>query len=671
MSNNIIARPHYSIENENEYRRAMEADLRQRPHLMGPNTFLGEQTGPFIDKGGASYHAKAFGLKGDGSNEATRLQDALTTCANAGLWFELGGMTISSSSQVSAGSNLKLRNGTLDFTAAGAISSIISSGGSVGSDIALSVNAASGDDSLTFTDAAAIAGIVAGDWIVVKSAQNWNVAGTIKQAEIVRVLSKASNVLTLYEQLDYAHTTANTAVIAKITFVEGWHFDNVKLIGDEGTAGVNGINAQYLKDAVFEDVGGTGFRGRMLQLRTCYNVEVRNPLAREGDPLINGGLNYCVAIVEGCHHIRVNGAHAQNVRHIVTVGGTTWPNRHIQVRAVSGAGLTDAAVDAHPACDHLIVDGVQATYKGTAACEAVITQGARCKISNVGSSGSGAFAVVRWQPFIAADIPLSGEFYNVSGSGAIDRVVQIDQQGTTPVRLLKIDNPAHIYDGVNACDTLVEIDAEVGSIHNFSVTNPTGEELEGRGIYVRAQNTHTISHGTITGGSLKMASGSNSCIRVQAGASAAVTNVDVGGMVLDGGVYGVNAPDATIDYITLSRNQYLNQTSAPFFVVGSNSRVDQAQEVGADVGDAGITLTVGEHEQTQVWNTALTADRAVTLGTSGAVNGARFRIVRTAAATGAFNLNVGTGPLKALAAGTWCEVEYDGSAWFLSQYGAL
>ena len=62
---------------------------------------------------------------------------------------------------------------------------------------------------------------------------------------------------------------------------------------------------------------------------------------------------------------------------------------------------------------------------------------------------------------------------------------------------------------------------------------------------------------------------------------------------------------------------------------------------------------------------------AVTLATSTALNGSKFRIVRTANATGAFNLNVGTGPLKALTAGQWCDVEYNGSAWFLSAFGSL
>ncbi len=91
----------------------------------------------------------------------------------------------------------------------------------------------------------------------------------------------------------------------------------------------------------------------------------------------------------------------------------------------------------------------------------------------------------------------------------------------------------------------------------------------------------------------------------------------------------------------------------------------------ADNGNLAATIYAGTSARTQVWNTAITADRAVTLSTTNAVNGSKFRVVRTAAATGAFNLNVGTGPLKALAAGTWCDVEYDGSAWFLSAYGSL
>ena len=93
--------------------------------------------------------------------------------------------------------------------------------------------------------------------------------------------------------------------------------------------------------------------------------------------------------------------------------------------------------------------------------------------------------------------------------------------------------------------------------------------------------------------------------------------------------------------------------------------------VSADKGNAAATLTAGTSDTTNVWNTVITADREVTLSTTGVWKGAKLRVIRTAAATGAFNLNVGTGPLKALAAGQWCDVEYDGSAWILTGFGSL
>lgn len=87
--------------------------------------------------------------------------------------------------------------------------------------------------------------------------------------------------------------------------------------------------------------------------------------------------------------------------------------------------------------------------------------------------------------------------------------------------------------------------------------------------------------------------------------------------------------------------------------------------------DQDITLTAGSSRPIQRYNASspLTADRTVTLSTTGAWEGATFRIVRPSA--GAFNLNVGTGPLKALAANQWCDVSYTGSTWVLTAFGSL
>lgn len=98
----------------------------------------------------------------------------------------------------------------------------------------------------------------------------------------------------------------------------------------------------------------------------------------------------------------------------------------------------------------------------------------------------------------------------------------------------------------------------------------------------------------------------------------------------------------------------------------------QILAVFSDQGDASVVLENFASYTTNMWRTALTANRTVTFSTTNAVTGAKFRITRAASSTGAFNLNVvhvdGT---KALATGQWCDVEFDGTAWFLTASGSL
>jgi hypothetical protein len=85
--------------------------------------------------------------------------------------------------------------------------------------------------------------------------------------------------------------------------------------------------------------------------------------------------------------------------------------------------------------------------------------------------------------------------------------------------------------------------------------------------------------------------------------------------------------------------------------------------------DAAFTLTPVTSPLKTRHTGTLTADRAVTLATGNAQAGDTFRISRTGG--GAFALNVGTGPLKALATNEWCVVEFDGTAWYLAEFGSL
>lgn len=81
------------------------------------------------------------------------------------------------------------------------------------------------------------------------------------------------------------------------------------------------------------------------------------------------------------------------------------------------------------------------------------------------------------------------------------------------------------------------------------------------------------------------------------------------------------------------------------------------------------TYLVSAH--TIVLDIPTTAARAVPLSTTNVPIGARVRFVRTAASTGGFAWNIGTGPLKNLAAGAWVDMEFDGAAWLVVGSGNL
>lgn len=107
-------------------------------------------------------------------------------------------------------------------------------------------------------------------------------------------------------------------------------------------------------------------------------------------------------------------------------------------------------------------------------------------------------------------------------------------------------------------------------------------------------------------------------------------------------------------------------------VVGSGAASavqSHSNAISADRGNASVTLTVGLDAPTQLFATTLTANRVVTLATTGVYNGARFKIVRTG--LGAFTLDVGG--LKTIPSATAAAVEvmHTGTAWVLTGYELL
>lgn len=104
-------------------------------------------------------------------------------------------------------------------------------------------------------------------------------------------------------------------------------------------------------------------------------------------------------------------------------------------------------------------------------------------------------------------------------------------------------------------------------------------------------------------------------------------------------------------------------------VVTLATRLDLRDDVGADNGDADATIVAGTDEGVQPYATELTANRTVTLSTTGAENGDKFKVVRTG--LGSFTLDVGGLKTIASATAATVEVAFNGTAWILIGYQAL
>lgn len=121
---------------------------------------------------------------------------------------------------------------------------------------------------------------------------------------------------------------------------------------------------------------------------------------------------------------------------------------------------------------------------------------------------------------------------------------------------------------------------------------------------------------------------------------------------------------------TLAPDVQVKRLAAGVFgaVLADSSRI-VVDAVSANRGDANVTLQSGVDETVQVFATALTQNRVVTLSTAGAINGDRFRIVRTG--LGAFTLDVGGLKTIGSATAAFVDVMYNGAAWVLTGYGTL
>jgi hypothetical protein len=143
---------------------------------------------------------------------------------------------------------------------------------------------------------------------------------------------------------------------------------------------------------------------------------------------------------------------------------------------------------------------------------------------------------------------------------------------------------------------------------------------------------------------------------------------------LDTGVYDVN--NTSCSGMTIINSQPNNYTSAPLKFVNPITEIEYGRITpGANTcyqtqirSNAAVTMAWTSPELV-IYDTALTANRTVTLNANFVRTGERKRVVRLPSCTGAFNINFGG--LATLAGPGWAEAVYNGSAFVLTGYGSF
>lgn len=607
--------------------------------LAGPaqvKAALTELVAAALNGGGRLFNVKNYGAVGDGvTNDTAAIQAALTAAT------AVGG-TVVFPPATYACLSLAIANATAGVTLFGYGARLLKLGGAAGTHVLdvtgtlgtstlLTGNAAEGDASVALTSATAFP---AATYVLLRD-DTYAYTTQGRNQELNQVLSLASLTATLERRTIRSYATASAATALALTpsvnvLVCGLTFAVPTGVDNGGCVQCDLVYGATFRDCTF--IGMNDDPG--LYVTRSYNVWAEDCEWRDAQNITNsGGYGYGAAFYESAHHCGVRGGSSTNIRENLMSDGV----RYITFEGMTCSNSYDASINTHGS-------GVRfATIRG-------------CRIT-----GSRALGISVGQ----------------SAPNAADRDVDV----------IDCDVEAAGTTGISVASSSGKENTNIRVMNN-RVRLPSNVTASQYGISVGRTVGFQVSGNVVSGGSVNPAAAylvaqaqdglvqNNRATDMQSGYGFLVTDgtdITVKNNFCDNissNNYRSTGTNVNVKFL----NNYADDTSATIqagdtFV--DNDLGDTTIGMSADIGNNATTFTWGASFPTILYNTAITTDRAVTLSTTNATKGARATVIRTANATGAFNVNVGTGPLAALGIGEWCTVEFSGSAWTLEARGLL
>lgn len=554
-------------------------------------------------KDGDVVHVSWFCSPGTSQNNATALQAALD--AAAGGVLEGGNQTYRSDSGLTGASATTIRNLTLDISASAVGTDGLSFVGSVGSDNALTGNAAVGGTVLALTN---VTGLAADDYLLLTSTGVWSPADGSTYSEIVRIASIASLNVTLYEPLKLPFTTAASAKVREITFKEDVVLENVFIVGGGAGEEHEGAKFTYCRSTRVRGGGYDLCDDRCIRLVTCLDVHIEGVRMSRSRRV---GFAYGVAIEDGCQDIVIASCDGEDLRHLVATGGTAGVNRGVKAHHNRCRQMRESGFDAHAATDDVDYSFNEISIAtGYSGADGILSQSAQLiAIGNTIKNGQGNGIFHEVTQNSAANprtVIRDNDIEGIPGSQATAiAVISQTSGGGAAIESVTIDG--------NTCrdssTAAILIQAKTADIKKISITNNKtkgGHAL--RGIQLRADNSSTIRDFVIAGNDTALDADTSQNIYLQAATAttSSVKNGQVLGNRITNGSVGIQseaAGGATVERIIENDNIIESCSSAVSF--GGTGNV-----VGDDVIDGVPAILVGS----AIWNpgSILDGDEEVT-----------------------------------------------------------
>lgn len=506
----------------------------------GATITIGNMSGPreqlFSGSGTFTFNTKTdvffpewFGVTTAASDQSVNMQTAIDAASEAKAALDGGGSEYRLDLATLHKANVWLKDMDFDISNAAAITAITPSGGSLGSSLTVSSDISVGDTVLNIADTSTLS---ADDYIRVSSDNDWSIGASVKLSEWARIKSvDTATAFTVFGKIEMGYTTAQNAKVQKVTLVEGVKTTNVKITGNN-TDLQTGFDYEFCLEPVLLDLEGNKLASRFLQLDNCVNPRFSRITHREAS---GAGLAYGVAII-GCLDVQGDTIHGEDVRHVVSFGGTNGINQGGQITNVTGYGLRAAIVDAHAGARDIIFDGATSNNPNHETNEDGFTaQCVNITAKNIRLSGGANRHGFLVQP----DVDFNGgrqTYIDISGSTEEDGQIGffLETAGTLRLDFLKTDitisNPGTFGASVEADD---------GDIGLIDLNLNIDEVDEALSEAVRLRN---VDPSQILGGKMSINSrrdnDSDDNILLLGTATNNIQNLSINGF-LENGLYGV------------------------------------------------------------------------------------------------------------------------------------